>query len=99
MISKIGLILILLTGTFICEEVDVSRKNYDDEVEEFGDSADGNRRSGKLLWSYHPIVDLVLQTGEKGFVYKSSGDFFNFIRDSYPLPDGKYFYLSLIRFK
>lgn len=48
-------------------------------------------RNGKLLFSYppNPIVDMVMQSQSTNYA-SNKGDFFEFLRDSYPLPDGKY---------
>lgn len=36
-----------------------------------------------------PIIDYVLKTASTSYVPKKSGDFFDFLRDPYPLPGGK----------
>lgn len=52
------------------------------------DSFKAQIRNGKLLFSYpdSPIVDMVMQSTE---YVPNNGDFFGFLRDSYPLPGGK----------
>ncbi|KAL0867676.1 hypothetical protein ABMA27_008416 [Loxostege sticticalis] len=85
MLPKIYFLLFLLIGTLTCDE----GVSDDDSYEEIEVSADGESRRGKLLWSYHPLLELVMKVSGNSFIYKGNGDFFNFIRDSYPLPNGR----------
>lgn len=86
MLPKIYFLLFLLIGTLTCNEGVSDDDSYEEEIEV---SADGESRRGKLLWSYHPLLELVMKVSGNSFIYKGNGDFFNFIRDSYPLPNGK----------
>ncbi|KAL4711823.1 hypothetical protein ACJJTC_005992 [Scirpophaga incertulas] len=75
--------LIFIIGTFSRENL----ANY-----EYDNSAPfaGSSRNPKLVWNYHPIIDLVSQTSGKTNGYKETknDDFFAFLRDYYYLPDG-----------
>ncbi|XP_072934517.1 glucose dehydrogenase [FAD, quinone]-like [Epargyreus clarus] len=55
-----------------------------------GEQEDGNRNE-KLLWSHQsPLVNMVLQTSSIHYQQGdySTSDFFDFLRDKYPLPGG-----------
>lgn len=47
-----------------------------------------------LHWSYpqSPIVDMMMQTMSVNYSPNVAGDPFDFLRDSYQLPEGKFFY-------
>lgn len=46
---------------------------------------------GRLLWSYpqNPIIDLVMKSPAITYVPRNTKDPFDFLRDHYPLPNGK----------
>lgn len=69
----------------VVETVDIQEDN------EIPNTLKSETRNGKLLFSYppSPIVDMVMQSQSAHYATKN-GDFFEFLRDSYPLPDGKY---------
>lgn len=69
----------------VVETVDIQEEN------EIPNSFKSETRNGKLLFSYppSPIVDMAMQSQSAHYATKN-GDFFDFLRDSYPLPDGKY---------
>lgn len=62
---------------------------------------EGKRRKGRfLLWSYpqSPIVNMMMQTAAVNYSPQNSNDPFDFLRDSYPLPKGKKFFIvSILR--
>lgn len=73
---------------------------YDEESRNsmYGDGVPPNNvdRNGRLLYSYpqNPLINIMMQTAAPNYVPKNPNDFFDFLRDSYPLPGGKllYFY-------
>ncbi|XP_022831655.1 glucose dehydrogenase [FAD, quinone]-like [Spodoptera litura] len=58
----------------------------------YGDEVPLDRvdRNGRLLYSYpqNPIINIMMQTAAPNYVPKNPNDFFDFLRDSYPLPGG-----------
>lgn len=68
-----------INGPSIFDAIQKLTTNYEDD------------RNGKVLWSYpqSPIIDLVMQSAAPNYVPKNGDDFFDFLRDSYPLPGGK----------
>ncbi|XP_063833146.1 glucose dehydrogenase [FAD, quinone]-like isoform X1 [Ostrinia nubilalis] len=85
MLRTVHILLFLLIGNLTCDE-EVSDEDSYEEILGYAGGSEG--RGGRLLWSYHPMLDLVLKSSGNHFAYKGNGDFFNFIRDSYPLPNG-----------
>lgn len=73
------------TDEAVVETVDIQEEN------EIPNSFKAETRNGKLLFSYphSPIVDMVVQSQSAHYA-SNNGDFFEFLRDPYPLPDGKY---------
>lgn len=41
-----------------------------------------------------PVIDFMLQSASVHYVPQKSGDFFDFLRDPYPLPGGKFFFFT-----
>ncbi|RVE50271.1 hypothetical protein evm_005106 [Chilo suppressalis] len=78
------LILFLGTGTLYCQETEAGDEDPEVTVEI---EPEDNDRKGKLLWSYHPLIDIVKQTSKYGN-FKGTEDLFDFMRDSYELPGG-----------
>lgn len=97
------LIFILIVKNVTCyeDEVTVETEDVNSEYEINGDSIfdaidiltknTESGRNGKVLWSYpqSPILDFVMKSVAPNYVPKNSDDFFDFLRDSYPLPGGK----------
>jgi hypothetical protein len=90
MFYKKIVILICFIGTLASDEVTV--EDYEEFAEDsMEQSASNNGRNGRLLWSYHPMMDVMAQTsGRKNFINADNekGDFFDLFRDTYRLPDG-----------
>ncbi|PZC83561.1 hypothetical protein B5X24_HaOG207544 [Helicoverpa armigera] len=55
---------------------------------EYGDGSHQDSRAGRLLYSnrQNPMIELLMQTASTNYVPKNTEDFFDFLRDSYPLP-------------
>lgn len=51
-----------------------------------------SNRQKRLLWSYpqSPVVDMMLQSPALGYAPHNPNDPFDYLRDSYPLPKGKW---------
>lgn len=56
-----------------------------------GDNGNYNR-NGKFLSYSNSFVDFIIQTPNNN-VLNNGGDFFDFLRDSYPLPAGEYSFI------
>lgn len=64
-------------------------------AEEITEQIENNRQKRFLHWSYpqSPIVEMMLQTTAVNYKPQHGNDPFDFLRDSYPLPKGKFIYL------
>lgn len=93
MFSKCFFILSILFIGSVSSDIDeavVETVDIEDE-NEIPNSFKSETRNGKLLFSYphNPIVDMVMHS-QSAHYGTNKGDFFEVLRDPYPLPDGKY---------
>ncbi|CAG9791397.1 unnamed protein product [Diatraea saccharalis] len=76
----------IMIGEKAADMIKSTWKTEDDEIEVTVETeAEDSGRNGKLLWSHHPLIDIIKQTSRN---LKETGDFFDFMRDSYKLPNG-----------
>lgn len=80
----IFLFVTIVQCSYNIDDQDITIENYDDDFES------SESRSSRMLWSQsqNPIIDKFLQV--IGGNQNTNGDFFSFLRDSYPLPKGEY---------
>ncbi|XP_021205528.2 glucose dehydrogenase [FAD, quinone]-like isoform X2 [Bombyx mandarina] len=62
----------------------------DYDIEYYDDLPENHYHKEGRSFSYpqSPIIDLIMKTAAPNYVPKNSGDIFDFLRDSYPLPGG-----------
>lgn len=84
---------VLETNTFNEHNVDNSGSDHIQEV--LNNIVKDDGRQGRIFY-WNPVLDMVLQSAAQNYVPNNDGDIFDFLQDSYPLPQGKLAYTSMI---